>query len=301
MSLLHGLSRRGANVVLAGRSSDTSIFSAIPLMRGFNPGPTWHAAKVIECGAAAVTLRSFPDAMFARVSNQHFIVEPLADEYYCTPQSVAAHTLYENADSYHLVEPLGVLDTSNCKYESVSDRAVKVTGSKFNLSEQYTVKLEGAELVGYQTIILAGIRDPAILEVIDDWIEGVTRASKIRISELFPDNNEISLVIRLYGKNGVLGDRELKDKFEGHEAALLFEITASTQATANAVAATVAHIGLHYPIEKWHGLISTLAFPYAPAEIPRGPAYQFNMNHVAIISDPLELRALFRMSIHEIG
>ena len=30
----------------------------------------------------------------------------------CTPQSVAAHTLYENADPYTLVESGGVLDTT---------------------------------------------------------------------------------------------------------------------------------------------------------------------------------------------
>jgi hypothetical protein len=47
--------RQGAQVVLAGRTSDTAVYSAIPLLRGFAPGKCWHAAKVLECGAASTT------------------------------------------------------------------------------------------------------------------------------------------------------------------------------------------------------------------------------------------------------
>ena len=66
----------GAEVILAGRSSDTSIFSALPVMRGFNPATVWHMAKILECGAACVVLRKYPDCMFATVTNDHFVVEP---------------------------------------------------------------------------------------------------------------------------------------------------------------------------------------------------------------------------------
>ena len=40
---LHAL-EGGADVVLAGRSTDTAIFAAIPLSAGFDPGLCWHAA-----------------------------------------------------------------------------------------------------------------------------------------------------------------------------------------------------------------------------------------------------------------
>ena len=46
--------RHGAQVVVAGRATDTSIFAAVPRMKGLAGGPTWHAAKVLECGAACV-------------------------------------------------------------------------------------------------------------------------------------------------------------------------------------------------------------------------------------------------------
>ena len=40
----------GADSVLAGRCSDSALFAAIPVMRGFPPGLAWHAGKVSECG-----------------------------------------------------------------------------------------------------------------------------------------------------------------------------------------------------------------------------------------------------------
>ncbi|HEV2008362.1 MAG TPA: acyclic terpene utilization AtuA family protein, partial [Burkholderiales bacterium] len=40
----------GAEVIVAGRASDTAIFAAMPVMRGFPEGLAWHAAKILECG-----------------------------------------------------------------------------------------------------------------------------------------------------------------------------------------------------------------------------------------------------------
>jgi hypothetical protein len=43
----------GADLVLAGRATDTALSAALPLLRGFPPGPVWHAAKIAECGTPA--------------------------------------------------------------------------------------------------------------------------------------------------------------------------------------------------------------------------------------------------------
>ena len=32
----------GADIVIAGRSSDAAIYAALPLMRGADPGLSWH-------------------------------------------------------------------------------------------------------------------------------------------------------------------------------------------------------------------------------------------------------------------
>jgi hypothetical protein len=80
----------------AGRSSDTSIFAALPLLEGYAPAVVWHMAKILECGAAAVAVRTAPDCMMAVLHEDSFDVFPLREDYRCTPQSVASHTLYEN-------------------------------------------------------------------------------------------------------------------------------------------------------------------------------------------------------------
>ena len=45
----------GADIILAGRTTDTAIISALPLMKGANPGGSWHGAKIAECGLCVRT------------------------------------------------------------------------------------------------------------------------------------------------------------------------------------------------------------------------------------------------------
>lgn len=131
----------GAQVILAGRATDTSLFACVPLMRGGGAGPAWHAAKTLECGTAATAQRKRPDSIMAWVRDDHFDIAPLDPEGRCTPQSVASHTLYENADPYLIVEPSGTLDTGPATYEALDDRTVRVRGSLFHPAERHTIKL----------------------------------------------------------------------------------------------------------------------------------------------------------------
>jgi len=280
----------GAEVILAGRSSDTSIFSALPVMRGFNPATVWHMAKILECGAACVVLRQYPDCMFATLTNGHFVVEPPNPDYRCDPVSVASHNLYENSTPYELVEPSGVLDTLHAKYEAVSDRAVRVSGSTFRPAQRYTIKLEGAELAGYQSLIVGSVRDPIILRQFDSWLDGLVKAVKERIRAVFGDGIErqYRFDVRVFGRNATMGPLEPETGI-GHEVGLLFQVTAETQALATALSKSVGHIAVHYPVPEWSGLITSIAYPYSPPEIARGACYRFNMNHVVEPASPLEM------------
>jgi len=280
----------GAEVIIAGRSSDTSIFSALPVMRGFNPATVWHMAKILECGAACVVLRQYPDCMFATLTNGHFVVEPPNPDYRCDPVSVASHNLYENSTPYELVEPSGVLDTLHAKYEAVSDRAVRVSGSTFRPAQRYTIKLEGAELAGYQSLIVGSVRDPIILRQFDSWLDGLVKAVKERIRAVFGDGIErqYRFDVRVFGRNATMGPLEPETGI-GHEVGLLFQVTAETQALATALSKSVGHIAVHYPVPEWSGLITSIAYPYSPPEIARGASYRFNMNHVVEPASPLEM------------
>src|SRR5215472_45717 len=71
--------KSGAQIVVAGRSSDTSIFSALPLLEGYAPAVVWHMAKILECGAAAVAVRTAPDCMMAVLHEDSFDVFPLRE------------------------------------------------------------------------------------------------------------------------------------------------------------------------------------------------------------------------------
>ena len=285
--------QHGAEVIIAGRSSDTSIFSALPVMRGVNPAAVWHAAKILECGAACVVLRKYPDCMFAAVDDAGFTVEPPNPDYRCDPASVASHNLYENSTPYELVEPSGVLDTFAAKYEALSDRAVRVSGSTFKPAERYTIKLEGAELAGYQSLIVGSVRDPIILRQFDSWLEGLVKAAKDRIDAVFGAGigAKYRLDVRVFGKNATMGPLESATAI-GHEVGLLFQVTAESAELATALAKSVGHIAVHYPVPEWTGLITSIAFPYSPAEISRGACYRFNMNHVVEPASPLEMFAI---------
>ena len=59
----------------------------------------------------------------------------------CTPMSVANHSLHENPSPVRHVEPGGVLDTSECRFEAVSPKATLVTGMRWLPAETYTVKI----------------------------------------------------------------------------------------------------------------------------------------------------------------
>ena len=100
----------GADIVIAGRATDTAIISALPLMRGENPGAAWHAAKVGECGALCAAAGPQSGVIQLDVDDSGFTVAPLADGAWATPQSVFAHMLYENSDPFQLFEPGGRLD-----------------------------------------------------------------------------------------------------------------------------------------------------------------------------------------------
>jgi hypothetical protein len=290
----------GAQVVLAGRATDTSLFAAVPLMRGAGAGPAWHAAKTLECGTAATVQRKRPDSLFAWVRADHFDVEPLDPENRCTPQSVASHTLYENADPFLITEPDGTIDTTGARYEALSDRAVRVYGSAFRRSDRVTIKLEGAELAGYQSVIIAGVREPYILRQLDAWLSAMQARFAARVQELFdgavgPDDYAIR--VRVYGRDGVMGKLEPRASEIGHEVCLLITVTTAEQATASAIAKSFSHFALHFPIPEWRGLISGLAFPLTPPELERGPVYRFTLNHIVVPDDPLEM---FRTEILEV-
>ncbi|MCZ6789774.1 MAG: acyclic terpene utilization AtuA family protein [Chloroflexi bacterium] len=283
----------GAEVIITGRSSDTSIFAAVPLKMGLSPGPIWHAAKILECGAAVVEQRPHPDCMFAFIRDDHFVVRAPNPTLRCTPVSVAAHTLYENPDPYILIEPPGTLDTSEARYEPQDEVAVRVSGSKFIQADQYTVKLEGAERVGYQSIIIGAFRDPVILEQLDDYLDRIKQTIVNRVEEIYSGEvvhgEDYTVTFKVYGRDGVMGALEPVKEVLAHEICVIIEITAQDERLTNAIAVSASQIATHVSIPQWTGHITSIAYPYSPQVLQRGEVYRFNLNHILELDDPCEI------------
>jgi hypothetical protein len=281
--------RLGATVVIAGRASDTAIFSAIPISLGFPEGLAWHAAKILECGAAAAVLRKSPDCMFVWLRRDHFVVSAPDPELRCTPQSIASHALYENGDPFQLIESSGTLDLTQATYHALDERSVKVMGSTFITAQQYTVKLEGSELAGYQSILIGSVRDPYIIGQIDSWLAKLKDRIVRRVEMVFGQElaGKWQLGLHVYGKNGTMGALESVKNISSHELCIIFELTAPSQAIANSLAGITRHQALHLPIPEWSGLITAIALPYNALE--RGAVYRFNMNQLLLLTDPCEV------------
>src|SRR5260370_20363208 len=236
--------------------------------------------------------------MSAELDEDGFTVEPPNPSVRCTPQSVAAHTLYETGDPYHLVESGGTLDTTEAKFEAVSDRAVRVTGSRFLPSGQYTVRLEGAALVGYRSIAVAGIRDPLVLRQLDTFLSNLRAVVERKVEDsLKLPSDKYTLTFRVYGRDGSMGDTEPIREIEGHEVGLIIDVVASSQAVAADIIPIASHTGLHTPIPEHEGLISNFAYPFSPGGIDAGPVYPFCANHVWRLDEPCKP---FKMSLFDL-
>jgi len=279
--------RDGADIVLGGRTTDTAVIAAVPLMLGAGAGPAWHAGKTAECGGQC-TVTSRDGGVLVRVGTDHFEVEPLSPTNRCTPETVSAHMLYENSDPFHLIEPGGVLDVTAATYRAVNDRVVRVDASTF-ARKPYTMKLEGAAGGPYQTIMLVGIQDPAVLAEIDRFLAQMREFLQSRVEAsmgLRADQFDISL--RPYGWNAVSGAPVDAGASAPREIGLLFVATADTQDRATQIAKTCNPAFFHMPLNADQELPS-YAFPFSPSEIERGQVYNFLLNHVVEVADPLEL------------
>jgi hypothetical protein len=285
----------GADVVIGGRATDTAVIAAYPLLRGCAPGSTWHAAKIAECGGQCTT-DPRGGGVLLTIDDLGFSVEPLDEASACTPQSVAAHMIYENANPFVMREPSGSLDVTHAVYTAINDRCVRVTGSSF-IEQPYTVKLEGAGVVGYQSLAIAGIRDPEVLGAIELWtrtLRGFLMAKVGDVLGLAVDDYELD--IRCYGWNAVLGDLD-PDPRPPREVGAVLLVTAHDQETATKVVKLANPYLLHMPLPGMEHL-PTFAFMASPAEIERGPLFEFFLQHVVSVETPGEL---FRTELTEVG
>lgn len=274
----------GADVILAGRSYDPSVFACLAVREGFDRGLALHLGKILECAAITCMPGSGSDCMFGYLREDGFILEPLSPERKCTTLSVAAHTLYEKTNPYELPGPGGKLNLYNTSFEQISDNEVFVAGTKFEPTEIYTVKLEGVRSMGFRTISCAATKDPIMIENIDSIVESVRR----RVEDNF-EHYDLTyfLDFKIYGKNGVMSIFEGLNNPLSHELMIIIEAVAPTQDLADTICGFARSTMLHYGYEGRISTAGNLAFPFSPSDCKVGEVFEFNVYHLLQVADPL--------------
>jgi hypothetical protein len=277
----------GADIVIAGRTTDTATIAALPLARGCHAGGAWHGAKIGECGALATTNPSSGTIMIT-FDADGFTVEPMGQNARATPYTVSAHMLYENSNPLQLYEPGGHLDVTGATYTALDDRRVRVTGSTWVPSDAYTVKLEGARCGGYQCVSLALIREARYVQNIETWTEAVEENCRQKAQERI--EGDFTLELRIIGLNATLGAQDVNAQI-GTEVGVLGIITAPSELVAKEVAKMLNPYLLHMPLTDDEEM-PTFAFPFSPNEMNRGEIYEFCLNHVMELDDPMQAFSL---------
>jgi hypothetical protein len=286
----------GADVVLAGRACDTAIYAALPIARGFDPGLALHMAKIMECGAQCGIPLAPNDSLLGIIRKDHFLVRPLAKHRVCTPDSVAAHTMYEQGDPLVLHEPEGVVDLTGADFEQVDRQTVRVTGSRFIPTPRLRIKLEGARRSGFRSFTIAGIRDRAVIANLDT-IEAAVRAAVRRNLRGGVADADFTLGFRYYGRDAVLGPHEPERHKLPHEVGAMIEVVAKTQEIADNVLSLARSSFLHCPFPGRKTTAGNLAFAFSPSDVSGGPVYEFSVYHLMDVDDQC---ALFPMEVEQV-
>ncbi|MBO8170270.1 MAG: acyclic terpene utilization AtuA family protein [Bacillaceae bacterium] len=283
------------DIIIGGRTYDPVMTAALALQNGMDPGPAYHMGKILECGALAARPATAGDGMIGILRDNHFLVRPLNGKRICTTQSVAAHTLYEKSHPALLPGPGGILDLTDCRFEQVDERTVRVTGSRFIPEKEKTVKLEGVRQAGYRSVLVAGVRDPGFIRQHRDLLKQVEDEAASYFEEV--RTGQARLHFKTYGVDAVMGERETETSLP-HEIGLVLEVVAETQELADSICAFTRSALMH---KDYDGRVSTagnLALPFAPPEFSAGPVFTFSIYHAVKVDDPL---SLFPVKMVEIG
>lgn len=264
-----------AKVVIVGRSYDPAIFAAFAQFKGYDLALAYHMGKILECGAICAIPGSAKDCIIGELYEDHFNIVTLNPDRKVTKQSVAAHTFYEKDNPVILHGPGTVLDLNDVKFEEI-DGKVKVTGSKIEEVAK-TIKIEGSSLVGYRTIMIAGIRDSILINKIEiieqEVLDVVQKMYKYTI------NDDYKVNFLNYGVNAILGESE-QETTRSHEVCIIIDVVGKTSEISNAICSSLRSTLLHYGYENRRSTSGNLAFPFAPSDIEVGKVYKFNGYHL---------------------
>ena len=281
--------RMPTDVLIAGRACDTAIFAALPQLLGYPLALSLHMAKIIECTSLCCRPAG-RDAILAELDMQGFTLESMNPDAHATPASVAAHALYEQADPFEVDEPDGTLLLHGASYQAIDGHRTRVTGAGFRTRVRPSCKVEGAALIGWRAVLLAGVADPTLLAQLHPVLEAVTA----RVRDLVP--GDWDAYPHIYGQGAV---RPLPPaQHAAHEAGLVIEFIADSAALARTAAGVFKQNLLHFAYPGRLSTAGNIAFAFTPSEVDAGAAYRFVLYHVL---HDAPLTDIFRIQTTTVG
>jgi cysteine synthase len=220
----------GADVVLAGRACDDAVIAAVPVFYGMNRGAALHMGKAAECASLVCSPQMVKESIVATIQDEHFTIEPLHPNQSATPHSVAAHSMYERVDPYTQAVPGGVLDMHASRFEALTPRICRVSGSKFRPSfdGSYKVKLEGAGYLGERAYQIVGVRDPNAIQNLGT----ILKETRKKVSAIvgLSRESEYELFFHTFGLDAILKENEPIRTTLSHEVAVIIEVVSRDSA-----------------------------------------------------------------------
>jgi hypothetical protein len=283
----------GADVIIGGRSSDSAIFAAPAIRAGFPEALSYYLGKVLECASFCAEPYAAKESVIGIITDEDVKVTAIAPFQRCTIASVAGHAMYERANPFYEYVAGGMLDMTNCVYEQYDEKTTRITGPKFvPVSGKIQVKLEGSAKVGERFIGIAGVRDPYTIANIEKVIEW----ARTQVEERFGVQG-YQLFYKVYGKNGVMGNLEPIREIRSHELCIIVEGIAPSKEMAEEVTMIGTRQIFYARLPEVKGTAGTAAF-VLDGVLPASPAYEWTINHVVSVDDPMEL---FELHLIEIG
>lgn len=276
----------GADVVIAGRSVDAAIFAAPALWSGIPADIAYFTGKVLECASFVAEPFAGKESVLGTVTEDDVVVEAMSDYQRTTPESVASHAMYERSDPFVEQLPGGAIQMEGCEYEAIDDTRTRVSGSTFDRDEEYTLKLEGAGKVGERCFMIVGIRDPYLVDNLDTVVEW----SREKVAERF-DEGEYELHYHIYGKNGVMGDLEPETEIRSNEVGVVVEGLAPTREMAEELTNLAGRNFMYARLPDVKGTAGAASF-ISDEVLNAHPGYEWTINHVLTVDDPLELHEI---------
>lgn len=285
--------KNGADVVIAGRSSDCAIFAAPLLNAGFSPAISYYTGKLMECASFCAEPFMGKESIMGRVQGESVEVTAMHPGQRCTPASIASHAMYERTNPLREYVAGGYVDMTDCRYEQVDPKTTRASGARFVTDPVVKVKIEGAGMVGQRRLAIVGIRDPYTIGLIDRAIAW----GRTKLEERFgPADESYQCFFHVYGRDAVMGALEPSPPRQPHELCIVVEALHRDAKRAEEICALGARNLFYARLPEVKGTAGAAAM--MSDEILIGePGYEWTLNHLIPVADPLEL---FRFRYHRV-